>query len=836
MADISKIKLPSGDVYNLKDTSATHGMFFASYGYTTYAQVLAAYQAKEVVYCKASSNANPASGSQNRLAFLAYVNNSETPTNFEFQYYRSVSSHTATQQGDQVYVYNLNSTSGWSVIVREAYSKVIAGTNLESSYSNSAITLNHSASGVTAASKGDANDQTPGFGDTFKALSGTVDAQGHLTAFEEHTVTVPNSVATTSSSGLMSSTDKEALDELSDNTVYTETVTNRDIVTIQNGSNCAVSSLKVNIDAVQSGSGDPSSSNIRPIRGWSGVDIRQAQENLWGGDEMLNDIKKVVVSSTVATGANDVRYIQYSPSSTSMPDSSLLINGKYTRGNVKFKENTQYTFVISALKSAYASVGLVVGYTDGTYELVPTLDAINAKRTITYVTTAGKTVRFLENVLSSGTVTLYVDQWGIFEGIYNPEVSAFKRYVGKSTVIKWPEVGTIYGGVLDVTKGELTVTHGQIESYDGEMLPGSWISDRDIPPSVTYTDITSGLTIETGGVSATIGSTIVLTDSERWQRTSFVPIPGQVYRITVTKCQDPQSWSYITSVDNQNITLSYTLSSYTLPEAGEIFSKCIAFDSSVAMVYVKSANGGVLTVEMVNNGTPTTGAQVVYELDEPVVYQIAPAQITMYDGLNTLWANTGSIQELVYGRDKYDALAGLVRAAESPDTAYALSLRGNTIVLFPTTIVDRSTYAQRQFAYSSYRSVSDGVYKSNSSYPYIWGFNNLLTTSDKNIAWTVTMGSDDYMYRVFFYASGSASTYVGYTEWIEGSKVTCYNGIYNGIEYNYLSFNIKKADSTYTAADYAECRAAFSIIRNQKTFGTSTSIDLPVYDGTVVTS
>ena len=70
MADISKIKLPSGDVYNLKDTSATHGMFFASYGYTTYAQVLAAYQAKEVVYCKASSGSNPASGSQ--ICFIAY--------------------------------------------------------------------------------------------------------------------------------------------------------------------------------------------------------------------------------------------------------------------------------------------------------------------------------------------------------------------------------------------------------------------------------------------------------------------------------------------------------------------------------------------------------------------------------------------------------------------------------------------------------------------------------------------------------------------------------------------------------------------------------------------
>lgn len=836
MADISKITLPSGDTYDIKDASATHGMFFASYGNTTYAQVLAAYQAKEVVYCKASSGSNPASGSQTRLAFLAYVNNSENPTNFEFQYYRSVSSHTATQQGDQVYVYNLNSTSGWSVIVREAYSKVVAGTNLESSYSNSAITLNHSASGVTAASKGDASDQTPGFGDTFKALSGTVDAQGHLTAFEEHTVTVPNSIATTNASGLMSSTDKETLDELSDNTVYTETVSNRDIVTIQNGSNCAVSSLKVNIDAVQSGSGDPSSSNIRPISGWSGVDIRQAQENLWGGEEMMNDIKAVVVSSSTGTAANNVRYIQYSPSSTSMPDSSLLINGKYTRGNVKFKENTQYTFVISAQKNSYTSVGLMVGYTDGTYESVPALDTTGVKRTVTYVTTAGKTVRYLENTLPSGTVTLYVDQWGIFEGIYNPEVSAFKQYVGKSTVIKWPEVGTIYGGVLDVTKGELTVTHGQIESYDGEMLPGSWISDRDAPTSVTYTDITSGLTIVTGGTSSTVGSTINLTDSDRWQRTSFVPIPGQVYRITVSKCQDPQSWSYITPVDNQNIALDNTLTSYTLPEAGEIFSKCIAFDSSVAMVYVKSANGGTLTVEMVNNGTPTTGAQVVYELETPVVYKIAPTQITMYDGLNTLWANTGSIQELVYGRDKYDALAELAEAAESPDTTYALSLRGNTIVLFPTTVVDRSAYVQKQFAYTQYRSVNDGVYKSNSSYPYIWGYNGFLTTSNKNIAWTVTMGSDDYMYRVLFYTSSSASNYVGYTEWIEGSKVTCYNGIYNGIEYNSLAFNIKKTDATYTAADYAECRAAFSIIRNQKTFGTSTSIDLPVYDGTVVTS
>ena len=94
-----------------------------------------------VVYCRASSNSNPASGSQTRLAFMAYVNNATTPTEVEFQYYRSVSSHTASQQGDQVYVYKLNKTNGWSVTVREASVKVVAGTGLGGTYSNGTMTL-----------------------------------------------------------------------------------------------------------------------------------------------------------------------------------------------------------------------------------------------------------------------------------------------------------------------------------------------------------------------------------------------------------------------------------------------------------------------------------------------------------------------------------------------------------------------------------------------------------------------------------------------------------------------------------------------------------------------
>lgn len=112
-----------------------------SYGTSTWADFENAYSKNAVIYCRASSNSNPASGNQGRMAFMAYVNNPATPTEVEFQYYRSMSSHTASQQGDQVFVYKLNKTGGWSVIVREASSKVVAGSGLTSSYSNDVLTL-----------------------------------------------------------------------------------------------------------------------------------------------------------------------------------------------------------------------------------------------------------------------------------------------------------------------------------------------------------------------------------------------------------------------------------------------------------------------------------------------------------------------------------------------------------------------------------------------------------------------------------------------------------------------------------------------------------------------
>ena len=220
MADISKITLPNGDEYNLKDTFAREElagkgtyskpstgipyddladdakMTILSYGKSTWAQFLAAYTTYRVVYCRASSNSNPASGSQTRLAFMAYVNNEANPTEVEFQYYRSVNTHSDSQQGDQVYVYKLNSSGTWTVTVRSAFSKIVAGSGLDSSYSNGTLTITNANESKTAAENG-------------TDISLVTTGEKYIWNNKADTTT-----ATTSNAGLMSSSDKSKLDNL----------------------------------------------------------------------------------------------------------------------------------------------------------------------------------------------------------------------------------------------------------------------------------------------------------------------------------------------------------------------------------------------------------------------------------------------------------------------------------------------------------------------------------------------------------------------------------------------------------------------------------------------
>ena len=139
LSNTPTIPTKTSDLVN--DSDFMNGMFIASYGHTTYAEILAAYQSKHIVYCRAASGTNPAASNQLRMAFLAYVNDMTTPTTFEFQYYRSLNTHSNTNQGDEVHIYTLTKTGGWTYVVRNTYTRIVVGTGLTSTWSNGVLTI-----------------------------------------------------------------------------------------------------------------------------------------------------------------------------------------------------------------------------------------------------------------------------------------------------------------------------------------------------------------------------------------------------------------------------------------------------------------------------------------------------------------------------------------------------------------------------------------------------------------------------------------------------------------------------------------------------------------------
>lgn len=145
---------PNPDPVNIRGPKGEPGdasMTILSYGHSTWADFIAAYNAKSIVYCRASiTAADPGAGSQVRMAVMAYVNHPTVPTSVDFVYYYPAT-HSNSQQGDQLFVYTLSQTNGWSYVVKNTFSRVVAGENMTSSYANGTLTLNATGGGTADA-------------------------------------------------------------------------------------------------------------------------------------------------------------------------------------------------------------------------------------------------------------------------------------------------------------------------------------------------------------------------------------------------------------------------------------------------------------------------------------------------------------------------------------------------------------------------------------------------------------------------------------------------------------------------------------------------------------
>ena len=113
-----------------------NGMFIAVYGNSTWAQVDAAFQAGKLLYCQY--------GSSGPIAQLTYA----TSTQYIFMYYVNHSVHGGTYQ-DEVYLYTLDSSTGWSYAHNSTGSQLVAGDGIRLTFNNSNDQLTISARGYT---------------------------------------------------------------------------------------------------------------------------------------------------------------------------------------------------------------------------------------------------------------------------------------------------------------------------------------------------------------------------------------------------------------------------------------------------------------------------------------------------------------------------------------------------------------------------------------------------------------------------------------------------------------------------------------------------------------
>ena len=305
-------------------------------------------------------------------------------------------------------------------------------------------------------------------------------------------------------------------------------------------SSVPLASLIADITAYQSGSGDPSPSNIRPITGYSSA-------NIWRTGKNLVDMPRMCEGANISY--NSVRLT--ASYSDGVLTGVVQNNGSYTR-DITVTMATANQVVLPKGFSGYLTMSF---YHEG---MLPNSSNIlraqlrYANNTTSFGNTAYNSTRY---VMSTGSLS-----WAAgltISGLYlaatysasasigdvikfeklqveyadsSPTATAYEPANITTIPIAFPNGMTVYGGNIDVLRGVLTVTHGEIASYNGETINGPWISSMDVYAA---------------GATPTTGAQVVYP----------LTVPQQ-YQLTATAISSLTGVNHIWA-DTGNVTLGY---------------------------------------------------------------------------------------------------------------------------------------------------------------------------------------------------------------------------------------------------------------------------------------
>lgn len=267
------------------------------------------------------------------------------------------------------------------------------------------------------------------------------------------------------------------------NTPHIETA-NGSIATFQTDMVGKLKECKIYFEPIQEGSGDPSPDNVRPITGWTGCEVTRCGKNFLklprsvdAGDVGLNfgGWNKSKLSNNAYSAYNNYTYVSFefiNNSGVSVTKADWTnIQGLDLPCSIKGGElNYRLSYSASGKhprlgRAWFNKDGERIGYDTNTLD--------------------GK-VKFPES--ASWCVHRFAPWSANSTTIFNniqlelgDTATDFEPYQGTTIPIDWTdEAGTVYGGYVDLVRGEVVAEWGHIANYNGENLPSNWISDRDI--------------------------------------------------------------------------------------------------------------------------------------------------------------------------------------------------------------------------------------------------------------------------------------------------------------------------------------------------------------------
>lgn len=256
------------------------------------------------------------------------------------------------------------------------------------------------------------------------------------------------------------STLKEDITQVIDSAYVTDTASGAIASFTDGAEDMPVKSLTVDIEPVQSGSGDPSPLNVRPISGFTGANINVTGKNLIKNSE--NSITSYGVTWTV------------------MPDGTIVANGTASGGD------SQIYVSFNVPPGDYYFNGCPSGESASTYDIYAWDNILGARlkkwdKSTASASDVGGTQPQQINIPEGHSVQLNcrITQGATVSNlVFKPMVImadetdyTFEPYKGNVYSITFPtSAGTVYGGTLDVTSGVLTVNWANVDMGTIEWL------------------------------------------------------------------------------------------------------------------------------------------------------------------------------------------------------------------------------------------------------------------------------------------------------------------------------------------------------------------------------